>query len=78
MMRAGDHIKHRPSGETWVVAYAEGDDVCAFGWPHSIARRSDCEMVKSVSEAEHRAMLIELSGLSDSRGVRARRALELK
>ena len=26
--RCGDHVLHKPSGETWVVAY------CAFMWKH--------------------------------------------
>lgn len=75
-MRAGDHIRHKPSGEEWVVAYAEGEHVCACGWPHSLARRSDCELIKAASDAEHRALLVELAELNDSRGVRARRAIE--
>ena len=28
-----DHVKHGPSGETWVVAYVEDDRLAWCGWP---------------------------------------------
>lgn len=54
-IRAGDTVLHRPSGETWVVAYAdhERNDLSAYGWPETLARVTDCELVHSCTDAEH-------------------------
>jgi hypothetical protein len=52
--RCGDHVYHRPSRETWVVAYCEGDNLCPEGWPDSIARTADCRLVYAATDAEHR------------------------
>lgn len=43
-MRTGDHVLHKPSGETWVVAFVDGDDLAWCGWPNGLARTSDCEL----------------------------------
>lgn len=58
-MRAGDVVKHGPTGETWVLAYADHErgEVSACGWPESIARIGDCELITAASDAEHEAML---------------------
>lgn len=60
-MRAGDVVYHRPSDETWVLAW--GDDargeVSACGWPETIAKAADCELVEACSDDEHLAMLRE-------------------
>ena len=29
----GDTVKHGPTGETWVVAYVQGDRLAWCGWP---------------------------------------------
>lgn len=78
-MRTGDYVLHKPSGETWVVAYVNGDDLAWCGWPHGLARTSDCELVKQCTDEEHDKLLVEMSKISgDSRGSYARRALVLK
>ncbi len=56
-MRAGDTVKHRPSGETWCVAYVEGDYLAWYGWPPGEAKVSDCELIEACSDAEHEASL---------------------
>lgn len=56
-MRAGDVIKHIPSGETWGVAATQGNELVCCGWPESIAPMSDCELVKACTDEEHIAML---------------------
>ena len=70
--RAGDHVLHKPSGETWVVAFADEENVAPCGWPNSLAKRSDCEIVKYVHDREHYELLQELARLDDNRGVQAR------
>ncbi len=42
----GDIVKHRPTGETWIVVRVVGDYVEPAGWPTSQGRISDCTMVK--------------------------------
>jgi hypothetical protein len=56
-MRAGDTVKHRPTGETWRLAYVNGRYLAWCGWPPGEALVSDCELVKACSDAEHRDML---------------------
>jgi hypothetical protein len=56
-MRAGDTVKHGPSGETWVLAWAERGKVSACGWPASIADESDCTLAEASTDEQHRDML---------------------
>lgn len=53
--RCGDHVLHRPTGEKWVVAYADEkrDELAWAGWPVGTARLSDCELVHRVSSNIH-------------------------
>ena len=51
--RCGDTVFHRPTGETWVVAYAEGEHLAWFGWPDGLAKLSDCEVTERCSDEEH-------------------------
>lgn len=55
--RAGDIVRHKPSGETWTIAYHEGDWVAWVGWPPGEAKAGDCELVESATDAEHREWL---------------------
>ena len=93
-MRAGDTVLHRPTGETWVLAWGDAADtwgcdgtigsVSACGWPESIARMSDCDLVTACSDAEHEEMLrtwadkphYRDSGSMDYRSVVCRRQLD--
>ena len=45
--RAGDIVLHRPSGETWTVAYADpvSGNIAWCGWPPGVARIADCELL---------------------------------
>jgi hypothetical protein len=54
--RCGDHVRHRPSGEEWVVAFAEPDrnEIAWAGWPDGRADLSDCDVIKVATEEEHR------------------------
>lgn len=70
--RCGDHVLHKPSGETWVVAWCEGDDLAWCGWPNGIARTSDCQIVHRASDAEHRVSVQRVAQCGDSRGPRVR------
>ncbi|HYE57249.1 MAG TPA: hypothetical protein VD948_02040 [Rhodothermales bacterium] len=54
--RCGDTVLHRPSGERWVVAYAdpETDTLSWAGRPNGRAKLSDCELVRRWTDARHR------------------------
>lgn len=66
-IKAGDTVKHRPTGETWVVAFAnhERGELSPCGWPESLAKLSDCELVKSCTQEESEELLHRLADLSD-------------
>lgn len=71
-MRAGDIVRHLPSGEEWVVAYQDGEYMSWCGWPEGEARAADCEVVKPATDDEHREWLRRLMR---SEGKRKRMAL---
>lgn len=78
-MRTGDHVLHKPSGEEWLVAFVEDGRLCACGWPCSLVPATDCELVKSCSDDESRALLAEMASMNDASDPRcsyAKRALE--
>jgi hypothetical protein len=72
-IRAGDHVLHRPSGETWVVAAVEGDELAWAGWPDGLARTQDCERTHEAADAEHREFQRLVERGSGSRARMARR-----
>lgn len=53
--RCGDVVYHRPSGERWLVAWADPatDDLAWTGWPDGLARLSDCEIVRRCTDEQH-------------------------
>lgn len=67
--RCGDVVLHRPSGETWSVAYAdpERNELSWFGWPEGTAKLSDCELVKRCSDARHLECVADWLGRSSNR-----------
>jgi hypothetical protein len=46
VIRTGDTVLHRPTGESWVVAYVINDRLAWCGWPEGEAKASDCEIVE--------------------------------
>jgi hypothetical protein len=53
----GDTVKHGPTGETWTVAYVQGDYLAWVGWPEGEARLSDCTLVKKANPEHRRGVL---------------------
>lgn len=53
--RCGDTVFHRPSEETWTVAYADyaTGDLGWMGWPEGYAKIADCDLVTSCGDKEH-------------------------
>lgn len=73
--RAGDLILHRPSGETLMVAYVDGQNLAWCGWPAGEANLSDCEIKKPCTDEEHMKMLLTLASGSGKLAQMAQRAL---
>jgi hypothetical protein len=79
--KPGDAVLHRPSNETWVVAIADPsrDHVVACGWPLSIDKLSDCDIVEEVSVEVARNMAKQIYEITpDERGVTDYRANRVK
>lgn len=55
--RAGDTVKHRPSGEQWWLGAADGHYVYPNGWPPTEGKAADCELVHAATDDEHRSMV---------------------
>lgn len=84
-MRTADHVFHKPSGETWVVAWADHETgyMAPCGWPECQAMINDCTVIYKATDEESAALARRLadSGRSDSGRAlaifaSARRALE--
>lgn len=79
--RCGDAVKHKPSGEEWLVAYCTSDGVLSpFGYPESIAKLSECEVVDKCSDDQHLALVknwVESRNLDDYKCLRSRRVAYL-
>lgn len=71
----GDHVLHRPSGETWVVAYVREGRLSACGWPDEVVPAADCELVKKADAEQRQEWLEALASNGGHRGDYARRVL---
>ena len=67
-IRTGDFVLYHPTGETFLVAYADYQQgiIAWCGWPPGHARISDCELTKSCSDEESRNLLVDLSKMHGS------------
>jgi hypothetical protein len=45
-------ILHKPSGETWLALHIDGSAVYCAGWPPTIARLTDCEIIEDLGELD--------------------------
>lgn len=69
----GDSVKHAPTGETWLVAYVDGDRLAWCGWPPGEARLSDCTLVQKAGPGERDKLLKEMAGMNLDSGEYDRR-----
>jgi hypothetical protein len=67
-MRTGDAVLHKPTGETWTVAAVSplGDEIVCCGWPETIAKIDDCELVQACNDADHCELLARVCEHRDS------------
>lgn len=66
--RCGDAVLHHPTGEEWLVAYADAaQNVLSWcGWPPGTAQLSDCSLTRRCTDEEHRKLVSQI--LSTGRG----------
>jgi hypothetical protein len=62
-MRTGDIVHHKPSGEDWVVAWADHQSgyMAPCGWPTCQARIDDCRLVHTATDNETNDLIVKLS-----------------
>lgn len=77
-MRTGDAVLHRPSGETWQLAFVEGDRCAPCGWPPCMANVSDCELVEECTDNEHQELVARLRNMTNDHGGLDFRALAVR
>lgn len=66
--RAGDRVKHAPSGETWRLACDQVEnEVMPAGWPETVAKATHCRLTQRASDAERLEMLSECARWSTGR-----------
>ena len=78
--RAGDTVKHEPTGEEWSLACDEEDGkVLPEGWPMCSAKSKDCVIVERSSSAERLKTLqnwAESKSADDWRSITANRQIK--
>ena len=76
----GDTVKHGPTGETWVVAYVQGEWLAWCGWPEGEARLSDCTLVTAATDEYREKLLREIADMptDDARRRYARHRLGIR
>lgn len=65
-IRSGDTVKHVPSGETRLVAWADEKEVISYGWPERIARIEDCVLLKSADDESYWDMVCSVAASRES------------
>ena len=60
----GDHVHHAPSGESWVVAYVQGDRLAWCGWPEGEARLADCTLLEKATPERRQQLLVEMAAMT--------------
>ena len=77
LIKTGDHVKHGPTGETWIVAFVEDNWLHWCGWPEGCANLNDCELIKSASESERLKLLEQMAKMPLRNDPRKRYALRI-
>lgn len=61
----GDHVRHQPTGEEWVVAYVKGNRLAWCGWPPGEAILSDCVLLEKATESKRSELLRTMAECGD-------------
>jgi hypothetical protein len=62
-MRTADIVYHEPSGEKWVVAWADPETgyMAPCGWPTCQARIEDCRIIETATDEKSAELVKKLS-----------------
>ncbi len=70
--RAGDHVKHAPTGEEWELACdEERGEVMPSGWPMGIAKAEHCTLIEAATDEKRMEVLTAWA--KEGRGYEAER-----
>jgi hypothetical protein len=57
----GDIVKHRPTGEKWLVALVDDKDIYYCGYPFGgFGSLEDCELIKKATKLEREKVIRDL------------------
>lgn len=59
-LRCGDYVRHRPTGQELLVAWAEGEWLSWFGWPPGQMRVEDVDVLERCTDEEHAARVQQI------------------
>lgn len=78
MIRTGDIVFHAPTGEEWVVAWADHQTgyMAPCGWPECEARIEDCELRRAASDESCLKLVGELAKSGRRDALKAKRIME--
>ena len=75
MFRAGDKVRHRPTGETWILAVDQfGDEVFPCGWLESKTDAKHCTLIEAATDEARWKQLAKSSAILDRDDTRQRLA----
>lgn len=57
MIDTGDVVLHAPTGERWVVACVEGNQLSWCGWPEGWAKLEDCTLAEKATPGRRLELL---------------------
>lgn len=79
-LRTGDIVLHKPSGEEWLVAWADHTNgyMAPCGWPTCQAQIADCEIISQADDERCKALARDLAGSGRSDAGRALALLRAK
>ncbi len=58
-------MRHEPSGETWLVAYADEFVLAPAGWPDSRVQTAHCTIIKRCTDEEHQQAVRQWEAVPD-------------
>jgi hypothetical protein len=63
MIDTGDTVRHKPTGEKWIVACVRDDQLSWIGWPEGWAELEDCELIKKATPEKRLEWLKDLAAM---------------
>lgn len=78
-LRCGDYVRHRPTGQELLIAWAEDGYASWFGWPPGQMRVDECDVLERCTDEEHAARVQQIvdSGTNDNENSLRPRVLRL-